>query len=638
MKLTSEASTSGIGGNSGRGESVVVDVGRRKSTCGYCKSGARTSISHGLWAHSLTVDDYQALLDRGWRRSGCFLYKPEMEKTCCPSYTIRLKAPYFIPSKEQMRVSKRMQRFLDGKLEVKTSTELINETEASKASCCSVHISNKNSDATDSMEVDCEGEEKAHQFIHFLSNEIDHALQLCMESGELSSDFQFPKAAVKRVAPAKRKLQADMLEDLIFSCNISFQIAATLRKTRKNLEVVKSSEHGLGVNRDSSELSPKTIAEILASHLKQLAESFGLSVRACNGHINFYSATGQVCFDEEIGSGTMSKTPSTADKVNDRHSKKSCGAPQGQRLRFEIRLKRSSFDYEEYSLYKKYQLRVHNDTLDHVTESSYKRFLVDTPLVHVSLNGDDAAPPCGFGSFHQQYVLGGKLIAVGVIDILPNCLSSKYLFWDPDLAFLSLGKYSTLEEIKWINENQTHCPSLQYYYLGYYIHSCSKMRYKAAYRPSELLCPLRYQWVPYDIAKQLLDRRKYVSLSDFSALQNEDSLLPNVFDNILEEPQNDFVQDTSSDTFVNEDEMAEMDSEDSDSEADSEAIGATSVESEKNVDLSDLLIGLRGARLRYENIRHAFDSSQRKLLEAQLQRYVRVVGTELAKQMVYSLG
>ncbi|XP_073293113.1 arginyl-tRNA--protein transferase 1-like isoform X2 [Primulina huaijiensis] len=573
------------------------------------------------------------LLDRGWRRSGCFLYKPEMEKTCCPSYAIRLKASDFSPSKEQMRVSKRMQRFLDGKLEVKNSTELIKETEASRGSCCSVHISNKSSDATDSMEVDCEGKEKARKFVHSLSNEIDHAIKLCMESGELSSNFQLPKAAVKRVAPAKKKLQAGMLEDLIFSCNISFQIAAILRRTRKDFEVVKSSEHGLGG--DSSELSPKTIAEILVSHLKQLAKSFGLSVRACNGHINFYSTTGKVCFDEEIGSGTMSKTPSTADKVNDRHSKNSCGAPQGHRLRFEIRLKRSSFDYEEYSLYKKYQLRVHNDTLDHVTESSYKRFLVDTPLVHVSLNGDGAAPPCGFGSFHQQYVLGGKLIAVGVIDILPNCLSSKYLFWDPDLAFLSLGKYSALEEIKWINENQMHCPSLQYYYLGYYIHSCSKMRYKAAYRPSELLCPLRYQWVPYDVAKQLLDRRNYVSFSDFSALQNEDSLLPNVFD-ILEEQQNDFVQDTSSDA-VNDDEMAEMDSEDSDDEADSEVIGATSVESE-NADLSDLLIGLRGSRLRYENIRHAFDSSQRKLLEAQLQRYVRVVGTELSKQMVYSLG
>ena len=54
---------------------------------------------------------FAALLDRGWRRSGCFLYKPEMERTCCPSYTIRLKANDFICSKEHGRVLKKMQRY-----------------------------------------------------------------------------------------------------------------------------------------------------------------------------------------------------------------------------------------------------------------------------------------------------------------------------------------------------------------------------------------------------------------------------------------------------------------------------------------------------------------------------------------------
>ncbi|CAL5423589.1 unnamed protein product [Camellia sinensis] len=37
-----------------------------------------------------TTADIHTLF-RGWRRSGCFLYKPEMESICCPSYTIRLK-------------------------------------------------------------------------------------------------------------------------------------------------------------------------------------------------------------------------------------------------------------------------------------------------------------------------------------------------------------------------------------------------------------------------------------------------------------------------------------------------------------------------------------------------------------------
>lgn len=42
-----------------------------------------------MWAHTLTVQDYQNLIDRGWRRSGSYLYKPVMNKICCPAYTIR---------------------------------------------------------------------------------------------------------------------------------------------------------------------------------------------------------------------------------------------------------------------------------------------------------------------------------------------------------------------------------------------------------------------------------------------------------------------------------------------------------------------------------------------------------------------
>ena len=56
-------------------------------------------------------------------------------------------------------------------------------------------------------------------------------------------------------------------------------------------------------------------------------------------------------------------------------------------------------------------------------------------------------PPCGYGSFHQQYWLDGKLIAVGVIDILPKCVSSVYLFYDPDYRNLTLGTYGALRYI-----------------------------------------------------------------------------------------------------------------------------------------------------------------------------------------------
>ncbi|KAI8031619.1 Arginyl-tRNA--protein transferase 1 [Camellia lanceoleosa] len=637
-KIRNEASSSSSSssGSSNRGESVVVDVGPRQNSCGYCKSSGPSSISHGLRAHSLTVDHYQALLDRGWRRSGSFLYKPEMESTCCPSYTIRLKASDFVPSKEQLRVSKRMQRFLCGTLDVKKRDKFRNEPNASQGSCGSAPNEIRSSAAKESLAGKNEEKNKAEQLMHYLSDQIDNAVQVFVGSGECPCDIQLPKASIKKVAPSKRKLLVEGSEDLLFSSNISFQIAAALGRAEKDGYNLKLSRNSAQKNGQSLELSSTIIAEKLSSSLNQLAESSGLSIRACNGHINFYSAKKQAWSDEVVESVSISKESPTKSGIKGSCSKEIFEFPRGKRRKLEFRLKRSSFDPEEFALYRKYQIKVHNDKPYHVTESSYKRFLVDTPLIFVPSNGNDTVPPCGFGSFHQQYVIDGQLVAVGVIDILPKCLSSKYLFWDPDLAFLSLGKYSALQEISCVKENQLSCPSLEYYYLGYYIHSCIKMRYKAAYHPSELLCPLRYQWVPFDIARPLLDRKRCVILSDFATLPNEEPSAPKTLENSMELQHDDPAQEDMNDIPTDEDEeMDEPDFEDSDDESGSEYSGLTYVQLEDG-SVSDILIGLKGSRLKYKDLQHAIKPSRRSYMETELCRYMRAVGTELSKQMVYS--
>ena len=45
--------------------------------------------------------------------------------------------------------------------------------------------------------------------------------------------------------------------------------------------------------------------------------------------------------------------------------------------------------------------------------------------------------------------------------------------------------------------------------MGYYIHSCPKMRYKGRLAPSDLLCPETYTWHPLPACAPLLDRQKY---------------------------------------------------------------------------------------------------------------------------------
>lgn len=46
-------------------------------------------------AYSLFPEDYQDLIDRGWRRSGTYCYKPTNDKTCCPCYTIKYEKDFY---------------------------------------------------------------------------------------------------------------------------------------------------------------------------------------------------------------------------------------------------------------------------------------------------------------------------------------------------------------------------------------------------------------------------------------------------------------------------------------------------------------------------------------------------------------
>ena len=113
------------------------------------------------------------------------------------------------------------------------------------------------------------------------------------------------------------------------------------------------------------------------------------------------------------------------------------------------------------------------------------------------------------GSYHQCYRYDGRLIAMGVLDLLPHCVSGVYLVYHSDFEKWSFGKLSALRETALTLEG-----GYQYYYMGYYIHSCPKMRYKGEYKPQYVLDPETYDWNPLDgELRQLLDTKSYVSLS-----------------------------------------------------------------------------------------------------------------------------
>ena len=118
------------------------------------------------------------------------------------------------------------------------------------------------------------------------------------------------------------------------------------------------------------------------------------------------------------------------------------------RHKFSLRLVRASMrdqlfraTFEEsYMVYKNYQQQIHGDSPSECDMRTFGMFLCDSPLIPREENG------VVLGAFHQQYLVDGRIVAVGVIDILPSCLSSVYLYYCPNFwgRHLSPGTYSAI--------------------------------------------------------------------------------------------------------------------------------------------------------------------------------------------------
>lgn len=170
--------------------------------------------------------------------------------------------------------------------------------------------------------------------------------------------------------------------------------------------------------------------------------------------------------------------------------------------RFEVTLEPDEFTEEKFALFADYQVHVHHDEPSKLTSHGFKQFLCSSPLQRRN-NGKK------LGSFHQCYRIDGRLIAMGVLDLLPHAVSGVYFVYHQDFEKWSFGKLSALREAALALE----C-GYEYYYMGYYIHECVKMRYKGDYKPQYVLDQESHKWDTLEgEMRDLLNKRKYVSLS-----------------------------------------------------------------------------------------------------------------------------
>ncbi|CAK9799362.1 Arginyl-tRNA--protein transferase 1 [Anthophora quadrimaculata] len=444
---------------------------RERYECGYCDR-PDTNFSHGMGTHTLTVQDYQALIDRGWRRCGTYCYKSSMNETCCPLYTIKCEALQFKISKSQKKVLKRMAKFLRNELQ---EDDKMDTHEGDYRE--SIGIEKMSGHCKHVLKAD---ENISDMKVKFINDEVNARLQPnTSEKGMKSSDSDIKQTSSESIPVVSnhndnshgtsQSLQSVEMNPAQKPC----MKAKLLRKQRKQNKL-------LAQGKPQEEIDAMFNKNKQENHAKSLEELF--------------------------------------DEIYESNN------------RLELKLVRPSSMSSEYletskrsyEIYKKYQTTIHGDPPDEVTEKQYTRFLVKSPLQPWTPSD---GPLSGYGSFHEQYWLDNELIAVGVIDILPSCISSVYFFYDPAYSHLSLGTFSSLREVYLTRQFNKIAKDLKYYYMGFYIHTCPKMRYKARMKPSKLLCPETYAWFDIEPCLLKLDKEKYSRLNDDIDAIDEDGIV-----------------------------------------------------------------------------------------------------------------
>ncbi|KAG5677921.1 hypothetical protein PVAND_007636 [Polypedilum vanderplanki] len=462
--------------------------GSNDGKCGYCKQEGNYN-SHGLWAHTMNVEDYQALINRNWRRSGQYCYIPQNNNTCCPMYTIKCDALNFKLSRSHKKIIKKVNKYLKDGIEEK------NHNSKSKTQTVSEPVPSKEKSKIDTN----------------LMN-IEKKLPTASTSSSNTKQAQLNETKIQPPPPP------------LFHQSLLNKKA--LKPSKKKYARVEK-------------LKARLLAKGLS--LTDMKRRYVNKIKTLEDFLNEEPKNGKHKLEVKLVPSTQGSNDSILDlfrkyqeKIHndppEKNSKKSyerflINSPLQTKL-ISVSAAQGSNINLSFNLFCKYESSIHESNDNKFEE--FNQFLVTSPL---KLRKDNKTPPHGFGSFHYQYYLDGELIAVGVIDILPECISSVYFYYNPDYSFLTLGTYASLREIALTRELYKTHPSLCNYYLGFYIPTCSKMRYKANIKPSYLLCPEVYTWHLLDdkLSKEI-DSVKYLRINKNGS--DSDSVTQNDLNNV----------------------------------------------------------------------------------------------------------
>ena len=498
--------------------------------CGYCKHQSvqiksRLKNEIMMKIKSIPLDIYQNLIEKGWSKSGTLIYKRNYEKSCCKIYQPRVNINNFKISKEQKKVMKKFRKYLSGEYEQNKFNKLYN---------------NINDNYIKEKEKEKPKEEDEIQ------NKIDAKLrEYIMSTNFLNILNKYLKneddinLIYEKLIYAKIRKNNNKKFNYDYSCDLIFIIKNVLTILKKKNVIEENSINtnninDKGVNEENDEY--KNFINEIYNDINNFYKSDNnyedISFNEKTGHINFKMKNKSIITKEnkkQEKKEYKKENKTNLNQINIQKEKEKYNLEYFKEIVTEpeiylplkhiytieltdkIELERTE---ERYLLYQKYQLAVHKET---TTVESYNNFIGISPIINKyinlppDLNTKTRHPelyPKHYGMHNLIHRIDGKIIAVTVIDILPNYFESLYCYYDPDFSFLDLGVVTAIREIEYAKSVQELInKNLTYYTMGEMSLSVKKLQYKSNYSPMEIMDPYTSIYVPLteDIKKLLSD-------------------------------------------------------------------------------------------------------------------------------------
>ena len=502
---------------------ITLSNDKEGHECGYCKN-EKGSVSFGLSINNYPVEIYEKMMKDGWRRCGSYVYIPNIEKSCCKLYTCRLNVEDFKINKEQRKIMKRFRRYLSGEYEL--NKEKIKEKEEKKND-----KETKNEDKIkEKIELILKGYLEKKKYIEIIEKyiKIDKSL----------FENKLKETNVRK--NANKKFNFDYSIDYIYIIN---KIIETYIKKNNikfdniqllNMELFKDFKQNYKSENEELELFEKT------GHINIIDKTKPKKINIDNNNNN--NEKKNIIKNEKKKNKRLEKKKEEPEKYSFEYFPEIINEPE-----IKLPLKhiytceltdKIEIDDEKFKVFQKYQTIIHKETPDEITRESYNNSWGESNLIDnigIKLPDDLAQKvkhpemyPKKYGAYNFIHRIDGKIVAVGIWDILPTSLSSVYLYYDTDYQFLDLGVFTAIREIEYVKSfHDLIDKNFKYYMMGFYCETVQKLRYKGFYEPTELLDRYTMNYVYLKDVQNLIKDGKNHKLSnkpnnpDYKYMQKE---------------------------------------------------------------------------------------------------------------------